>query len=37
MFIDYFKDNYEPMVEEHKVLGAIINLVTKLDSMMRLL
>lgn len=37
MFIDDFKDNYEPMVEEHEVLEAIINLVTKLDSTMWLL
>lgn len=32
-----FEDNYEVVVKEHKVLKAVNKLVTKLDSMIRLL
>lgn len=37
MLDDDFEDNYELIVEKHKVLEAVKNLAVKWDSMIRLL
>lgn len=37
MLDDDFEDNYELIVEKHKVLEAVKNLTAKWDSMIRLL
>lgn len=37
MLDDDFEDNYELIIEKHKVLEAVKNLAAKWDSMIRLL